>query len=372
MTLIGAFTVNGSPVLFGDVLVTREGPPSSSVKLPTVGDVNARLSDEFAFHVAGLCQKVNLITPKHAVAWCGSAVQARAALRELRDVVDREPNKASAVADYFTQLPEREREDLSILALTLSDGQVVTIYFMNAATAQEAYTMNIRLAGSGALYGRAFFERIASGPLPEVDQAAPPFVPALGTGLTIASQAIGRELTSGGTLIERWGGAIEISFLNGNGFQKLDNVLYLTLSCELAADRLRINAVPHVIKCSYQQLDLVCRTVRLIGEIHHLRIAEDQIVVVPPMGANRGFGPHPSDRPSLDYYALCTYIGVNEASGPNWSTSLVTFCGDDRRPVRITESGDRVNFEFSDRFIERIRNCILPLRNPSDRLPTEG
>src|ERR1700677_3216916 len=83
MTLVAQLTVNRTPMLIGDVLLSSETRTGLKVNLPLIGDINQILADRgFPFEV-NFAQKVHVFNGRVAVGWSGPSVQAKRALEVI-------------------------------------------------------------------------------------------------------------------------------------------------------------------------------------------------------------------------------------------------------------------------------------------------
>jgi hypothetical protein len=89
MTLIAKFSVNGVPLLIGDVLVSSDAIAGRETTLPLVGDINKVIADHGLRFEVGFKQKVNSIGERLAIAWSGPMMQAERALRALSAISTR-------------------------------------------------------------------------------------------------------------------------------------------------------------------------------------------------------------------------------------------------------------------------------------------
>jgi hypothetical protein len=81
MTLVAALTILNTPVLVGDILLSREGV-NATAGLPTRLDAGTLMPPGYA--VAGVRRKLAVLHDRLVVGWAGSEVGARSVIRELR------------------------------------------------------------------------------------------------------------------------------------------------------------------------------------------------------------------------------------------------------------------------------------------------
>lgn len=83
MTLIAQLSINGAPLLIGDVLLSSEQRTGLKVTLPLVDDINEVLAKNGVPFQVDFCQKVNVLSDRLVVAWSGRMDEAERALRVL-------------------------------------------------------------------------------------------------------------------------------------------------------------------------------------------------------------------------------------------------------------------------------------------------
>jgi hypothetical protein len=87
MTLVANFSVDRRPVLLGDLMLScaDDGQEYKPFTTPLHLDPNREVRGNVPYIVAGLAQKVILLTPRLAVAWAGLMSQAEYAIKNLQE-----------------------------------------------------------------------------------------------------------------------------------------------------------------------------------------------------------------------------------------------------------------------------------------------
>ena len=83
MTLIVGFSKDECPILLGDLLLSNSPESSIKITLPTVGQLSTKDISQGKYLPSGLTQKVNLLSPKLAIAWTGKLLDAKNYLGNL-------------------------------------------------------------------------------------------------------------------------------------------------------------------------------------------------------------------------------------------------------------------------------------------------
>ncbi len=365
MTIICGFSSNDFPVLIGDILLTSDQLYEGIDHTPTLGPVQPDATHPFGFTISGFNQKVNILDDKCIVAWSGNWTQARAMIRDITKVLsDHGPNLDEIIKTINT-VAAPDKDKLSMI-MFLQENENLHYYYHSAEKVTSKFVDNAYVAGSGSIYVKKFFGQLEQmDKPPHVDAGAPHYTTALGFGLTLSSQCVGREILSAGNLIERWGGAIELGYILGGVAQKLNNIMHFHLSYEDSVDRTtKINLVPIITKTEYQGDLLVIRRVQFMparvnknSDSGSLVIESDKISVVPPIlkHVDPSFTP---DIPDLEYDVLCTWMHYNLNGVSKWSQSFVDFCHDKRRPLRIEQHGEEYSLAIEERLGDRVRQAV--------------
>ena len=93
MTLIARSVFNGVPSYFGDLLLSREhNGEHFQMDIPALRNINNQLPDNADRQISGMAQKLNRLSDRLFVSWAGSYIQARAMLRDLKELEEATDN----------------------------------------------------------------------------------------------------------------------------------------------------------------------------------------------------------------------------------------------------------------------------------------
>ena len=229
MTLIARIMLGGAPFLIGDALLSSNDLSKPEVtevecELPLVGEINRVLAAKGRPFRTDLCQKLHVFEGRLAVGWStNDYMQAERTLKVLREAA---ANPSITIANIQEELeaidPDRIK-DLSLVGNLLNsvngDQISCSVFGRNVMDASVAGFGEVQSAGSGAKTFIRMLQR--NGPIPSTANDPAMILPILGTLLN-------RELSTGQSIDERWGGAFEtVSFEPRTGqLEKLDNVLH--------------------------------------------------------------------------------------------------------------------------------------------------
>jgi hypothetical protein len=165
-------------------------------------------------------------------------------------------------------------------------------------------------------------------------------------GLSAAGALVGHESMTGRNILDWWGGAIEVAFLNNGRFEKLSNVLHTTWRV-LRKDgaKYEVRLVPKFIKYDYVGDVFVAQTLDLtvqsgdenMGQYFHVN--EHALRLYTPLLKGRrqydfsGFVP-----PDFSHKTLCCFIFV-EQEEPNLGNLVRVYHNPDGdSPFRLLKS----------------------------------
>ena len=134
MTLIAQFSVNGAPILIGDVLLSSETRNGLKVKLPLVGDINQILADnDLLFEVVDFAQKIHVFDGRIAVAWSGPSIQAKRALQVLADIFSQEKLTVDDILGELKLIDQAKIDQLQLIGLLLEEVNGATAHYVSVA-----------------------------------------------------------------------------------------------------------------------------------------------------------------------------------------------------------------------------------------------
>jgi hypothetical protein len=229
MTLIASFEVDHTPVLVGDLLITRPGPASSSVSTPLVHTPNSIIGDQGTRSVSGLCQKIVLLHDHLCLAWAGSLLHAKNFAENIRSFT---AGKSTIGYDelqlFVNAYPRRDLEN-HIEFILYSWHRTGWGWFSNLKPFDLGALSNIRLSGTGTSHFIKSMDAISAAPIVgKLDGYNDLAIRAL----AYASLASAEQFFGGVGLLEAWGGGFEVAVFQGERLKKLGPICWLYWTCE--------------------------------------------------------------------------------------------------------------------------------------------
>jgi hypothetical protein len=278
MTLIAQLSVNGDPILIGDVLLSSEVRSGLKINLPLVGDINQILgANSLPFEVVKFEQKINVFHGRIAVAWSGPRCQAKRALQVLADIPAHENLTGGDVLGELNAIDQTKIDQLQLFGLLLEEVSGTTgkgSFFSHRVLPEhipnfgEGY-----IAGSGR---KAFLQVLKKG-----DFLAQTNATAYHVAHGLLAALTNEEYKTGNTIANRWGGGFEALTFRSGHLQKVGDILH-TFWTENSDDS--IGLFPFFYKTTYWRDVLVLRTASLESlRDTKLRLKTNNITLIPPL-----------------------------------------------------------------------------------------
>jgi hypothetical protein len=129
MTLIAQLSVNGAPILIGDVLLSSERRTGLKADLPLVGDINRILSNRGLPFEVSFVQKVHVFDGRIAVAWSGPLIQAERALRVLSIISSQAGLTEPDIRRELSAIDQTAIDQLQLIGLLLEGTEGASVRF---------------------------------------------------------------------------------------------------------------------------------------------------------------------------------------------------------------------------------------------------
>jgi hypothetical protein len=284
VTVIAAFTAQGCPVLFGDLLISGPGETARRVTVPTVGDVQ-NIHDGWGWSVRALEQKVVLISDRCVLAWAGSEIRAREAVADLRSMASTTLLTTQTVDAFLEGHPAVRKYGTSFIGW-IKEEERFGRFWHNAELFDSASFGHMYLQGTGKDAIKEIDhlwqeDRLA------VTGEVPPVARAAATGLSMAAMLLRSEFHSGydaPTLRSMFGGGYEVATFFDGRFQEIGDMTFIVWETHVTSDRVLISAPQFILKQKYLGDNLLLRSARIAVEAGgQLRVIDQQRHAISPM-----------------------------------------------------------------------------------------
>jgi hypothetical protein len=366
VTLVAGFMVNKWPLLIGDMLLSSPVIPGEAATLPGLPTLpeTAEVSwpEDLEYAPKGLCQKLTVIADNLAIGCSGKRACAMDVIGELRQRYADGPLDFDVARDYFHGKPASVWQEIGITGFASrfdESGLPEFCIFGWGCKGFESPTFGpVRTIGTGM---NAVQEQL----LLNSDCATPgnsglDFAQfAVSFGLSLTGGLLNKEVHTGSTLAEFFGGGYELVTFSGGKFHKLGDVLNLFWTVRAEKDGIRLTPYPfRAIRFAYQNELLIVRS----SEIRDCAIHSDVVFSVPPvyryLNADEKASP---PIPSLNCPLVCNYILQLAPTGELQSYDILTFierCALGVPLVRLEEMTDGLQFAVKPEFYQRLYEYV--------------
>jgi hypothetical protein len=284
MTLIACFQAADSPIVFGDLLISANERHTHAVPLPAVRDASGVNVDNL--HVAGLAQKLVIISKDCVLAWAGDMETAGAVIAELRERFRTGPPLThEQIIETWQNWRSMKVFPASMVGAAW-DGCEWYMFHHGATLVQGKVLGTMFAAGSGTHALIELDQRLAgvdiasSSPDVTLHQRAQALAAIL-SGFIMQDEV--REGEQAPTLRRLFGGAYEAVLYGPDGFYKLDNYATLMWSAHVVDGKVRSIEPKFVLKQQYANDHLLLQSAKLRIEHDRGVLFDVQQLTVPPM-----------------------------------------------------------------------------------------
>jgi len=223
MTLIAGFLKNACPILMGDLLLSARDDSDTEIFFPTIGKISNEHLSKGEYRPISFCQKVNLLSPKLAVAWTGTKRHAGNFMRELiADNIHNNPSRYS-LRKVFDRIGGPG--NISVIGI-YRNGKEMCIFDFDVPSVNISISGFewLKVAGSGS---QAFLDVsgnlesfVTSGQLNKLEKG-------ISVAVTLSTALLSQEILTLLTLQNLFGAGYEIVHPLGSDLAKFCGLTYL-------------------------------------------------------------------------------------------------------------------------------------------------
>ena len=284
MTLIAGFFKDECPILMGDLLVSAPDNSDTEIVFPTIGKISNKHLSNGKYRPTRLCQKVNLLSPKLAIAWAGTKIYAGCFMREIIAANLHNNPTRDSLREVFNRIGGQGR--IFIIGV-YRNGKEMCIFDFNARPIDPPVPGFGWFKAEGSGYGTLLgvvsnlgSSVITSGQPNKLDSG-------ISTAVLISTELISQEIQTALPLQNLFGAGYEILHPLGSDLVKFCDLTYLFWRAEEEAQGIwRILPFPFLAsKYTYHGDILVIRSVRVSSNIGTVscKIDSDELHVIKPL-----------------------------------------------------------------------------------------
>ena len=238
MTLIANFFLGDTPILIGDLMLSRTGAEGKHSKLPTYDDVSDILPMEWQRQVTGTHRKVCSVHQHLIVAWTGSTIYASKFISTLLNKIDLNSRISrhyfielfdtakSALLDY-TEKSDINDSDLTLIGCFYSNENKHVQFKWTCNVVEFHEDPKFLAEGSGAEnFNKIFFENdFQKNDTNSLNETA-------FKAVSLVSLLLGEEFATGSNIQTLYGGGYDIMLFVNGCYQFLNDVLVVPIFLE--------------------------------------------------------------------------------------------------------------------------------------------
>lgn len=362
--------LKGHPFLMGDLLVSSNEVDGKTALLPTIEKVSDVFPTGSGFVPTSLRQKLCLIDENLAIVWSGSAIHAKATIREI---AKRHKNKRFVfkdLLDYFKQVEKDTIQDQASFLGFIRDAHGFGRFFYGSDVhaIQTEEQLPIGLIGSGGtdfaevIKQRLFEQKTLSGGRPNSKELA------IASALHLAGHLLSMEVLTGNSISNYYGGGYEIAHWAGDQFKKFDDFTFIYWIGEINENEIKLNPVL-INKYSYLHDSLFVRATRLEprSPAKSLFSCSKEAYVISPLLADKTEVNENWIIPSLNSKWMCDFFIFKKDNKPDGVFQTINY-SNDNSPVVITEQQDATLIGYKKEHLEKILYTAIKSRYPNTRV----
>ena len=368
MTLVAKFSLDGRPVLLGDLMLScvDDGRDYKPFSTPLHLDPNREVRRRSPYMVAGLTQKVIVLSPRLAVAWSGLMSQAEYPIKNLGEHF---ANVGCSVTELVEFLDSHcascdELYLTGLMALDASEGNLPVASFAwphgKGEQISSARFGDCFIGGSGATEF-ADVLRFAEGLNFKTDRTTNACEHTVAGALSIVALLSGEQTRAGNGLAKLYGGGFEVATVLGRDIVKIGEIGYHLCEARIAKNGQVTVTFHSIVKIAYDDDRLMIR--RLVP----FRIPAtpvDECFIISPV--HRQLSEEGKTRvlkqatlPAFESRFCVFYLHVPQAPPRGRIRHLVHYrAGEGEAAVLVRECADHLELRLSSELVRRIGNTV--------------
>ena len=351
--------------MLGDLLLSTPDSVQKRVDIPAVEDINILMEEHHTWSIAGLTQKINILSDRLTVAFAGDCDQARNALEILGQIADLPDLNMELIIKVLNAIQIQDRNELAIIGiLTTPDpnnkyGAVIEYFSVNVEPFFSEQFGKVYIAGSGE-DGCVRVLKQFENYLDQNESFDDPYFFADLAALSIITQFVGLEFNTGANLLQLWGGGFEVASFQNGKIQKIGNILNIFWKLIKDKDSYILRLLPNFIKNDYWEDALLTRilkcSINQSGKFVRDRNALNISLPLMKRAKDYNFDELPSL--SFQHTTLCCYVLFEQENGEIDALSTVRHDSSGVGWFHINMHTEYLHLAIKDDLINEVKNQI--------------
>lgn len=370
MTLIASINPNGSPMLIGDLLVSKDKFEIPNIDLPSLGELNNSehliLSNSTKnITPVQTVQKVNILSQNLIVAWAGSYLRAKLILKALRDETANRELSYDLVKNILSDNEDLIGNEVAIIGLLMMPCGTVQAFHKNGEMFDIPGYSDFIYAGTG---GSQYFDTLMNISSDRDEDATTLRYPdALYNPAATIWKLLALELITGVPVYNAYGGGFELAYFDDGGAKKLDDIVHYCWKFDINDLAKPPELWNGITKYDYQNDNLIIRRIRAINQskIGETYPVSEMRYIVPPLVLKHGFDK--CDMDDVDYAAkwTCNHFYLRTGCDQYFMRSSIFYSSARKSPILANVEMGRLFLQQDMDYLEARRSEFLQAFNSS-------
>jgi hypothetical protein len=228
MTLIAGFFKDACPILMGDLLISDTDKMDKEFVFPTVGRVSKSDLSNGEYSPSKLSQKVILVSPKLAISWAGTKVNAISFIEKIIEANLHNNPSYESLLNVYNDIDDQS--NISIIGL-YRDGKEMRIFDFNSwpVDPPNPEFKYFKAAGSG--YG-TLLDLVPTVSMDVTSGKPNKLERGISNSLLLITSLLSKEIIDPSSLQELFGVGYEIVHPIGSDLSKFENITYVFWTVE--------------------------------------------------------------------------------------------------------------------------------------------
>jgi len=350
--------MDNEPFMISDLLISIERPPAltRAGQFPKpIEKFNLRLPrDSSRYTIVDVRQKSVRICHRFVISYAGKLSEADVPIGDLRDVAKKEPITVRLFESRVIALQREGRiTDLSVLALIEERGRIYSGGHRCHLLRSRKYR-HLRACGSGY---KDILDVFGSYRGMETNRVLNPREEGLGLSLSLSSVLLGKEIVTAEPLGKAYGGCYEVTFWNGQDFDKLNDVVHLHWAVNYRRGRgFHFNLPVKLQKLEYHNRVLYLRDLEITGSE-----ADDTVYIINPSKEDMECEGPAQFVPSFRYKWIVNHVYVTLEDGTIRYRNSVNYVHDGNYKLLIEHNDNVLSAEVRPEYFGFMRGILQDL-----------
>lgn len=236
--------------MLGDLLISGPERTDAVPSIPSAGAVTNVFPLGSGFSIRGLKQKIHILSSDCAIAWAGTEIYAKAAMKDLRKLANSNGLNLATIQKYFSENRNDIDDHVQFLGWIREPHGIIKFNYPPLSPENYQSFNDVCTVGTGSTHFRELIPNLPANPARSTI-ARTPMRTAVFSSVYAVGEMMLTEVVMQNNLIEYFGGGWEVAIHDGQRFQKIGDVTFLFWIAEKNATGLDLPSPQLVLKQDY-------------------------------------------------------------------------------------------------------------------------